>query len=60
VTDPTNKSALTAELDALVALLYGLSEAQTTHVFETFHVGWDYQPRLDAVLEHYATWKDKA
>lgn len=60
VTDALTKSALTAELDALVALLYGLSEAQTTHIFETFHRGWDFQPRLDAVLEHYAAWKDKA
>jgi hypothetical protein len=60
VTDAITKSALTAELDALVALLYGLSEAQTTHIFETFHRGWDFQPRLDAVLLHYAAWKDKA
>lgn len=60
VKDDTARADLLAEIDALVALLYGLSEDQTTHVFETFHRGWDYQPRLDAVLKHYAAWKDKA
>jgi hypothetical protein len=54
------KQDLIAELDALVALLYGLSEDQVIHIFQTFHRGWDYQPRLDAVLAHYATWKGKA
>jgi len=24
------------------------------HLFATFHVGWDYSPRLDAVLAHFA------
>lgn len=60
VNDQTTRAELLAELDALVALLYGLSEDQTTHVFETFHRGWNYQPRLDAVLKHYAEWKNKA
>ncbi|ROP49792.1 MULTISPECIES: Eco57I restriction-modification methylase domain-containing protein [unclassified Rathayibacter] len=57
VNDDTTKSRLIAELDALVALLYGLSESQVRHVFATFHRGWDYQKRLDAVLEHYRNWK---
>lgn len=52
------KSDLIAELDALVSLLYGLSEEQVEHVFATFHRGWDYQPRLNAVLKHYAAWKE--
>lgn len=52
------KSDLIAELDALVSLLYGLSEEQVEHVFATFHRGWDYQPRLNAVLKHYAEWKE--
>ena len=30
------------ELDAVVAHLYGLNEAQLVHIFETFHEGWDY------------------
>lgn len=54
------KSDLIAELDALVSLLYGLNEEQVRHIFATFHRGWDYQERLDAVLEHYANWKGAA
>jgi hypothetical protein len=42
-----------AELDALVASLYGLSRSQVEHVFATFHRGWDYQPRLDKVLHYF-------
>ncbi len=42
-----------AELDALVAHLYGLSRKQVEHVFATFHRGWEYQSRLVAVLEHF-------
>jgi hypothetical protein len=59
VTDEATKDDLIAELDALVALLYGLDESQVTHIFETFHRGWDYKPRLVAVLKHFHTWKDK-
>lgn len=57
--EPT-KSRLIYELDALVSLLYGLSEDEVEHIFATFHRGWDYRPRLDAVLEHYAHWKIRA
>ncbi len=49
-TTRTEKDDLIAELDAAVALLYGLDEADVRVIFETFHVGWDYEPRLDAVL----------
>ena len=58
--DEPMKSGLIAELDALVSLLYGLTEDQVQHVFATFHRGWDYQERLGAVLEHYANWKGAA
>lgn len=54
------KDDLIAELDALVSLLYGLTEVQVEHVFATFHRGWDYAARLEAVLKHYAAWKAKA
>lgn len=50
------KDDMIHELDAVVANLYGLSEAQLVHIFETFHEGWDYQNRLDAVLHHYRAW----
>ncbi len=58
--DEPVKSDLIAELDALVSLLYGLTEEQVRHVFATFHRGWDYQGRLNAVLAHYARWKEAA
>jgi hypothetical protein len=58
--DEPGKTDLIAELDALVSLRYGLTEDQVEHVFATFHRGWNYRPRLDAVLEHYAGWKDRA
>lgn len=48
------KQDMIDELDAVVAHLYGLSSDQLTHIFETFHEGWDFQPRLTAVLAHFA------
>ena len=48
-----DKNDLIHELDAVVAHLYGLSEPQLVHIFETFHEGWAYQDRLDAVLRHF-------
>lgn len=46
------------ELDAVVAHLYGLTEAQLTHIFETFHEGWDYEERLRATLRHFRAWAE--
>lgn len=60
VTSEAQKADMVAELDALVSLLYGLSEDQVEHIFETFHVGWAYQERLAAVKSHYRAWEDKA
>lgn len=48
------KPELLAELDALVASLYGFSAADVEHIFETFHQGWNFRPRLAVVLEHLA------
>ena len=45
------------ELAAVVAHLYGLSEAQLIHIFETFHERWDYGDRLSGVLGHYRAWE---
>jgi hypothetical protein len=56
VTDQEEKDDMICELDALVALLYGLSEAQFRHVFETFHVGWNYEARLAVSLKHFEYW----
>lgn len=54
------KDELIYELDALVSLLYGLSREQVVHIFETFHRGWDYEPRLQRVLDYYRQWKENA
>ena len=51
--EPDEKEDMIHELDAAVAHLYGLSEQQLRHIFETFHVGWDYEDRLANTLEHY-------
>lgn len=60
VTTMREKDDLVAELDAVVSLLYGLTEDQVEHVFATFHRGWNYQQRLEAALEHFARWKGQA
>jgi hypothetical protein len=54
--DAAEKDDMICELDAVVAHLYGLSEPQLVHVFETFHEGWNYAARLENVLGHYRTW----
>lgn len=51
---------LVAELDAVVAHLYGLSAPQLSHVFETFHEGWDPTERLERTLVHYEAWEDQS
>lgn len=53
---PDTKQDMIDELDAVVAHLYGLTEDQLTHIFETFHEGWDYAPRLAAVMAHFRAW----
>lgn len=53
VTSADLKEALIAELDALVAHLYGLNRTQLCHVFATFHRGWNYHDRLKHVLAFY-------
>jgi hypothetical protein len=51
------KENMIHELDAVVAHLYGLTEPQLQHIFETFHEGWEYQDRLEATLVHYKKWQ---
>ncbi len=57
--DNDEKQDRIRELDAVVAHLYGLDEAQLVHVFETFHEGWDHEERLRATLRHYQAWSAK-
>ena len=54
------KEDMIHELDAVVAHLYGLSDTQIVHIFETFHEGWDYQTRLDGVLKHFRAWSNRS
>ena len=55
--DPDEKQDHIHELDAVVAHLYGLTEPQLVHIFETFHEGWDHEERLRATLPHFQTWQ---
>jgi hypothetical protein len=50
------KTDMIAELDAVAAHLYCLGEKQLIHILETFHDGWDYEPRLKAILRHFHAW----
>ncbi|MHB8059383.1 MAG: Eco57I restriction-modification methylase domain-containing protein [Gaiellaceae bacterium] len=53
VNDEAEKADLVAELDAVVALLYGLDEHDLRVIYKTFHEGWASGSRLNAVLDHY-------
>jgi hypothetical protein len=57
--DPDEKDDMICELDAVVAHLYGLSDHQLKHVFETFHEGWDHEDRLRTTLKHYQRWRGR-
>jgi hypothetical protein len=50
---PDRKAAMEAELDAIVARLYGLTETQLRHIFDSFHEGWDFEDRMSLVLQHF-------
>ena len=57
--EPEEKQDKIYELDAVVAHLYGLSEPQLAHIFETFHEGWKHEQYLNEVLKHYHAWVKK-
>jgi len=57
--EESNKKAHIHELDAVVAHLYGLTEPQLIHIFETFRDGWNYEDRLFGVLHHYKNWNGR-
>jgi hypothetical protein len=48
-----------AEIDALVALMFGLDVDEFTEIFATFHPSWNYETRLSKALVHFDNWKDK-
>jgi len=57
--DEETKQEKVYELDAVVAHLYGLTREHVEVIFETFHEGWDYEERLERVLDYYASWADR-
>ncbi len=58
--DKEKKNQMIYELDAIAAHLYGLSQKQLIHIFETFHKTRDYyKSRLQAVLKYYNFLKKK-
>jgi Eco57I restriction-modification methylase len=57
VTSDGEKEALLRELDACVALAYGLFGEEVTTIYATFRRGWDYQAWLAAVLDYYRAWQ---
>ena len=59
VRDEATKQDLICELDACVALLYGLDESDLAIIYETFHQGADYSERHAAVLAHFRRWEQQ-
>jgi hypothetical protein len=57
-TDPAERARLRAELDGLVAHLYGLTEDEFTHILGTFPLV--KQEVRDAALEAYRALADRA
>jgi hypothetical protein len=55
--DSSSETETLAELDAIVALLYGLHEKDLVHIYETFHPTWDFGPRLDFALDQFRRWR---
>jgi hypothetical protein len=51
-TTDEERHELLAELDAVVALLYGLTQSDVRLIYDTFHEGADYSQRRDAVIAH--------
>jgi hypothetical protein len=54
------KNNMIFELDALVAHAFGLSKSELTHIYETFHKGWDYSAQLAITLKYFDEWEKEA
>ena len=53
------KNDLIEELDAVVALLYGLDDADLSVIYDTFHTGADYSDRCRRVVDHARVWRNR-
>ena len=51
--DSSTKFKMICELDAIISHLYKLEEEDVIHIYKTFHEGWDYEERLNKVLDYY-------
>ena len=56
VTSETEKRSLVAELDAVVAHLYGLDVSDLETIWSTFHTTVDHLPDLNDVKQHFERW----
>jgi len=54
-----NIEELIIENDALVAVLFGLSDSELEYIFNNFQRGWDSEVRKQRTLEFFKYWKDK-
>ena len=52
-----NTDELIIENDALVAVLFGLSEIELEYIFDNFQRGWDSEARKQKTLEIFRHWK---
>lgn len=59
VSTESERDSLLSELDALAACMYGLSEAELEHVYDTFHRGWESDARKQNAISFYRTWVSK-
>jgi hypothetical protein len=57
--NPDEKQTLIDRVDAVAALLYGLSEEELETIFETFYEDWDWKPEYNRVLAEYRRLKAK-
>ncbi len=53
------KNELIEELDAVVALLYGLDDADLRVIHDTFHASADYTERCRRVIRHCREWRKR-
>lgn len=59
VQDAQSIEELIIENDALVAILFGLSEVELKYIFDNFQRGWDSEVRKQRTLVFFKHWKDK-
>lgn len=50
--------SVTNEIEALVALAYGLDTEEVSYIYANFHEGWEYRSYLEQVIGFMDKWKD--